>query len=346
MSGGVDSSVAAALLKKAGYDLTGVYMKNWSGDDYGLQSDCPWQDEQYDVERVCKILEIPFRSINLEKEYREKVVEYFFREYQAGRTPNPDVMCNKEIKFGIFLQKAMATGAEKIATGHYASVEFNSETNEFQLFKGIDTNKDQSYFLNELGQDELAQTLFPLGKYTKPEVRTLASEFKLPTAYKPDSQGICFIGKIRVADFLRARIEPHKGEIRDIATDKIVGNHDGIEFFTIGQREGLGIGGSALPYFVCKKDRIKNILYVAPGTDHPALFARKVKFIDLHQINQEDISKLNLTAAIRYRQKPAAGKIDLAKQTFTFNEPQRAISAGQSIVFYDGERCLGGGIIE
>jgi len=345
LSGGVDSSVSAALLKQQGYDVTGVFMKNWSGDNFGLQSDCPWESDQNDAEAVCKILNIPFRSINFEKEYRDKVVEYFFAEYKAGRTPNPDVMCNKEIKFGIFLQKAIAADINFVATGHYAQVQFNDINKEYELLKGLDTNKDQSYFLHQLTQKQLSKTLFPIGHLQKSKVRELAKNFNLPTATKPDSQGICFIGEIKVQDFLRARIDTHDGDIIDIDTNKKVGNHDGIEFYTIGQREGLKIGGTKEPYFVAKKDKEKNILFVAMGTTNPYLYDTKVTFTDLHLINNINLKNISLEASIRYRQKPASGSINLTNSTFTFDQPQRAIAPGQSLVLYSREKCLGGAVI-
>jgi tRNA-specific 2-thiouridylase len=346
MSGGVDSSVAAALLKKEGYDITGVFMKNWSGDDFGIQADCPWEKDQKDVENVCKQLDIPFRSFNFEKEYRERVVEYFFAEIRAGRTPNPDVMCNKEIKFGIFLEKSIGMGADMIATGHYARVEFDEQKKQFKLLKGIDNNKDQSYFLNQLTQDQLSKTLFPIGKYEKPEVRELADKYSLSVASKPDSQGICFIGEINVGQFLRANVKIHKGDIVDKDSGEVLGEHDGIEFYTIGQREGLNIGGAEEPYFVIGKDKSANILFVAMGKLNPLLFSNHVKFSEIHLIGKDTLNNMDaIEASIRYRQKPASGKIDLVNNIFIFDEPQRAIAEGQSIVFYKGEECLGSGVI-
>jgi tRNA-specific 2-thiouridylase len=346
MSGGVDSSVAAALLKDEGYDITGVFMKNWSGDDFGIQADCPWEKDQKDVENVCTQLGITFRSFNFEKEYRERVVEYFFNEIRAGRTPNPDVMCNKEIKFGIFLEKSLGMGADMIATGHYACVEFDEKLKQFKLLKGIDSNKDQSYFLNQLTQEQLSKTLFPIGKYEKSEVRKLAGKYQLSVASKPDSQGICFIGEINVAQFLRANVQVHKGEIIDKDSGNVVGEHDGIEFYTIGQREGLNIGGAKEPYFVIGKDKQANILYVAMGKTNPLLYSKEVKFTELHEICTDTLKDgENIEASIRYRQKPASGKIDLINSKFVFDEAQRAVAEGQSIVFYKGNECLGSGVI-
>lgn len=349
MSGGVDSSVSAALLKEEGYDVTGVYMKNWSGDNFGIQGDCPWMEDQKDVESVCKKLEIPFRSFNFEKEYREKVVEYFFKEYRAGRTPNPDVMCNKEIKFHLFLQRAIEEGADMIATGHY--VRRNEEDGVFKLLKGVDQNKDQSYFLYNITQEQLSKTLFPIGHLEKSEVRKLAKKFDLPVANKPDSQGICFIGEIDVQEFLRARIKPHKGDIIDIDSGKKVGEHDGVEFFTLGQREGIGVGGTKEPYFVVDKDGAKNILYVGMGTDHSRLYKDTVEVENLHLINSEltieDLQKIKLTASVRYRHKSESCEMFLVgdQSSFKFDVPQRAITPGQSLVIYNKDECLGGGVI-
>jgi len=349
MSGGVDSSVATAILKDQGYDCTGVYMKNWSGDDYGLQVDCPWEKDQEDVEKVCKVLDIPFRSFNFEKEYRARVIEYFFTEYKAGRTPNPDVMCNKEIKFHLFLERALAEGADLIATGHY--VRKKSSNGAHQLLKGKDPNKDQSYFLYNLTQEQLAKTLFPIGELLKPKVRELAKKYKLPNADKPDSQGICFIGEIDVQEFLRSRIKPHKGDIIDLDSKEKVGEHDGIEFFTIGQREGLGIGGTKEPYFVVNKDGRKNILYVGMGIDHPKLFRKEAVLENMHLIDAsmsvQNLTGKDLQASVRYRHKPQACKIESKNNRIkvTFQKPQRAITPGQSLVLYNEEICLGGGII-
>jgi len=388
LSGGVDSAVSAALLKEQGYEVVGVYMKNWSGDDFGIQADCPWEIDQADAEAVCMHLKIEFRSFNFEKQYREAVVSYFFDEYSKGRTPNPDVMCNKEIKFKLFLEKALEEGADFIATGHYArKIEDFSGNNKMQipnskkaqssklrnqnskLLTGIDDNKNQVYFLYNITQEQLSKTLFPVGHLTKPEVRELAKKLGLPNAEKPDSQGICFIGKINVLQFLMKNIPEKKGEIRDIDTNLVVGEHNGIYFYTIGQREGLKIGGQSIPYYVCSKDSQKNILYVCHGDNHPALFKKEVELENLHLISfeitgQADKLKLtqmsNLSAMIRYRQKPQRGQLRINNEqltignlndankltTFIFDEPQRAVASGQSLVIFNGEECLGGGIIK
>lgn len=345
MSGGVDSSVAAALLQEQGYDITGVFMKNWSGDNFGLQADCPWEKDQKDVEAVCQVLGIPFMSFNFEKEYRDRVVSYFFNEFKAGRTPNPDVMCNKEIKFGIFLEKSLQMGADLIATGHYAQVR-KANNGEYELLKGVDSNKDQSYFLCELNQGQLSKTLFPIGHLPKPEVRKLAEKFKLPVFNKPDSQGICFVGEINVAKYLRANIEVHQGDIVDVDTLKIVGKHDGVEFYTIGQREGLNLGGAQEPYFVIGKEKEQNQVLVAMGKNNPRLFCKTVKFSDFKWLNNPEMVDLSkLSAMIRYRQTPASGKLDLANNCFEFDEPQRAIAEGQLLALYEADVLRAAAII-
>lgn len=344
LSGGVDSAVSAALLKKQGYHVTGVFMKNWSGDNYGIQINCPWEEDQNMAEAVCKHLDIPFRSFNFEKQYREKVLDYFFSEYRKGRTPNPDVMCNREIKFDLFLRRVKEKGADMIATGHYAQIERSGEL--LQLLKGKDPNKDQTYFLYTLNQEQLSNTLFPIGHLMKGEVRKLAHEFKLPNASRPDSQGICFIGEIDVQDFLRKHISTKPGNIVDIDSRQVVGSHDGVYFYTIGQREGLGIGGQSVPYFVVGKDVGRNELYVAHGQDHVALNKKEVKLESLHWIARKIPGDMNFTASSRYRQAPQFGKLYAKNLLFTFDKPQRAITPGQSLVLYCGDECVGGGVIE
>lgn len=343
LSGGVDSAVAAALLVEQGYQVEGVFMKNWSGDEFGIDSDCPWEQDQKDAEGIAKMLEIPFRSVNFEKEYRDKVVKYFFDEYQKGRTPNPDVMCNKEIKFKLFLEKAYELGGNFIATGHYARI--TQENGKFQLLKGIDNNKDQSYFLHRLNQKQLSRSLFPVGEMSKAQVREFAGKLKLSVAEKKDSQGICFIGKIDVQKFLRSNIEKRKGDITDIDTHKKVGTHEGVMFYTIGQREGIGIGGIAKPYYVVGKDIKSNILYVGQGKDNPALYKSEINFEDVHFISEEEPLNTYLSASVRYRHRPEIGRLKSKGNIFVFDQPQRAPTPGQSIVFYDGDVCLGGGVI-
>ncbi len=351
LSGGVDSAVSAALLKEQGYKVVGVFMKNWSGDDYGLQADCPWEVDQHDAESVCVKLGIEFRSFNFEKEYRAKVVEYFFNEYSKGRTPNPDVMCNKEIKFKLFLEKAQELGADLIATGHYA-IRADDELGNPHMYKGVDNNKDQTYFLYNLTKEQLAKTLFPVGNLQKPEVRKLAEKFELPNAKKPDSQGICFIGEINVLQFLMKRIPEKEGDVIDIDTNNKVGTHKGVFFHTIGQRGGLGIGGQEVPYYVVAKDIDKNIIYVGHGHNHPAMLKSEIEIESLHLVNPEIetilLTDTNLSASIRYRHKPETGKLIFKdeKYFFEFDKPQRAPSSGQSLVIYRDNECLGGGIIK
>jgi tRNA-specific 2-thiouridylase len=344
LSGGVDSAVAAKLLMDQGYEVTGVFMKNWSGDNYGIQDNCPWEEDQADAMAVCEHLGIEFRSVNFEKEYRERVVEYFFNEYKKGRTPNPDVMCNKEIKFKLFLDKAMEMGYDYIATGHYAI------RKDDKLFRSIDKNKDQTYFIYNLTPEQLSKSLFPIGEYTKPQIRELAKEFNLPNAAKPDSQGICFIGEINVMKFLMSQIPEQTGEIRDIDTNEVVGDHKGIYFYTIGQRDGLGIGGLSVPYFVVDKDVEKNILYVASGTDHKSLYKTEVELENIHYINPEEFKDAevieNIEASVRYRQKPIKGKLLIKELKFIFEEPVRAVASGQSLVIFKEDWVIGGGVIK
>lgn len=372
LSGGVDSAVSAALLIEQGYTVTGVYMKNWSGDDFGIQADCPWEDDQRDAEAICKHLGIPFRSFNFEKQYRDKVVEYFFDEYKKGRTPNPDVMCNKEIKFKLFLDKALKEGADLIATGHYARnvvLQTNQEVGKkHALFTGKDDIKNQVYFLYNITQEQLRKTLFPVGHLPKVEVRKLAETFDLPNKNKPDSQGICFIGEIDTLKFLMSGIPEKPGEIIDIDTNEVVGEHNGVYYFTIGQRKGLRIGGAGNPYYVCKKDVENNIVYVCHSSRHPTLFKKEVRLENLHWINSLNSSELitqktedeilykGLEAVIRYQQKPQKGQLTIRNLhnqdgkteneiVFSFEDEQRAVTSGQSLVMFKGEECLGGGVI-
>ncbi|MEI6887437.1 MAG: tRNA 2-thiouridine(34) synthase MnmA [bacterium] len=348
MSGGVDSSVSALLLKQQGYNVVGVYMKNWSGDTYGIQTDCPWVKDMEDCENVCKQIGIPFRSFNFEKEYRGKVVDYFFNEYKKGRTPNPDVMCNKEIKFELFLKKSLEEGADYIATGHYAQIDKDNITGEYKLLKGKDNNKDQSYFLCTLNQYQLSKTLFPIGHLVKPEVRKIAKDNNLIVAEKKDSQGICFIGKIDINEFLKTQIQTKEGNVVNEDSNKVIGKHQGVYFYTIGQREGINIGGTKKPLFVSKKDFNNNILYVVEGTDNPKLFQSS---FELESITFTDGKTHNLpiktAVAIRYRQKPLECEIrnDGNRIKVIMNNPIRAISSGQIAVFYDNEELIAWGII-
>jgi len=346
MSGGVDSSVAAALLVQRGYSVEGGFMKNFSAESYQgiIESDCPWEEDQKDAESVCKKLQIPFKSYNFEKEYREKIISYFFREYSAGRTPNPDVLCNKVIKFGIFLDKAKGMGFDYIATGHYARIQKKNSC--FQLLKGVDEKKDQSYFLYALTQDQLSQSLFPIGEYQKSEVRKMAQMLGLPNAEKKDSQGLCFIGHVNLKKFLQLRIAPKQGNIRD-ENGAIIGTHNGVASYTIGQRKGIEVGGGPALY-VAKKDMKKNELMVVRGRDNPHLYEKKLIVKQLHWICKEKKAPLSCTAKIRYQQdnqKCTITTINSSRVAVLFDAPQFAPSSGQSVVFYDGDTVLGGGII-
>ncbi len=345
MSGGVDSSVTAALLKQQGFDVIGVFMKNWSEDfgDFG----CTWVEDSEDARKVAQVLDIPFYVWNFEKEYYDKVVEYFFREYQAGRTPNPDVMCNSEIKFKVFLHKALSLGADYVATGHYARITYQKSSNTYHLLKGIDPAKDQSYFLYTLKQDQLAKILFPIGRYKKQEIRKMAKRFKLPNAEKKDSQGICFIGKINVTEFLKAHIKAKAG---DIVTTKgqILGRHDGLPFYTIGQREGIKLGGTG-PYYVVDKRFRSNRLVVTNDKDDKQLWRREFTVSDLSWTGQVPKFPIKADVVIRYHHEPYRAKLTRSRNHVTcikFDKPQRAITPGQAAVFYRGDELLGGGLID
>lgn len=340
----MDSAVAAALLKEEGFEVTGVFMKNWSGDSFGIQAECPWEEDQKAAEAVADYLGIEFRSYNFEKEYREQVLDYFFSEFKKGRTPNPDVMCNTKIKFDVFLKRALADGADMIATGHY--VQKKEGKSGYELHMGVDPVKNQAYFLYTLNQDQLSKSLFPIGHLQKAEVRKLAEKYNLPNADRKDSQGICFIGEIDVQDFLRAHISTKVGDIIDVDNNEIVGKHDGVYFYTIGQRKGLDIGGLPKPYYVVDKDSDKNILYVALGNYHDALFRTDVQLENLHLVNDEELKEgQEVQAVIRYQQKPQPALIYPSELKVVFAERQRAVTSGQSLVMYDGTRCLGGGIV-
>lgn len=354
LSGGVDSAVSAALLKKAGHEVIGVFMKNWS-DDFGLDGDCPWELDQKDAEAVAKHLGIEFLSYNFEKQYRKNVISYFFKEYKNGRTPNPDILCNSEIKFNVFLKKCLKElNVEKIATGHYARV--IAENGSFHLLKGIDENKDQSYFLCGLTQEELAKVEFPIGHLKKSEVRRIAEELGLPVAKKRDSQGICFVGKINVKEFLKSELGMKDGEIIDIDSGKVMGTHNGLWFYTIGQREGLGLAGG--PWYVVKKNLEKNVVYIAKGEKNPALFTNKVKLTDLNFLNlsleRNICSSFEAEVSLRYRQKPAKALVtycptsdgEKSKVELTFFEPQRAVAPGQFGCVYLGNEVVMSGIID
>jgi tRNA-specific 2-thiouridylase len=341
MSGGVDSSVTAALLKQQGYSVIGVFMKNWSEDfgDYG----CTWAQDSEDARKVAKVLDIPFYVWNFEKEYYDHVVAYFLREYKAGRTPNPDVMCNSEIKFKVFLEKALSLGADLVATGHYARVE--NMDGLYRLLKGIDTAKDQSYFLYALGQDQLSKILFPIGGYQKAEVRKMAKKFGLPNFDKKDSQGICFIGKINVTEFLKQNIKAKAGKIVTTKGD-LLGRHSGLPYYTIGQR-GMNLGGNG-PYYVVAKQPKTNTLVVTNDKQDPQLWRREFTVTDVTWTAHEPKFQLKMDVSIRYHHPEYSAEIkkDPTGLKIKFDQPQRAITSGQAAVIYDGEELLGGGIID
>ena len=338
MSGGVDSSVTAALLKEQGYDVTGVYMKNWSQDLPGMV--CPWQEDYQDAKRVAVQLGIEFKLYDFETEYRHKVVDYMVAEYQAGRTPNPDIMCNQEVKFKLFLETALGDGADLIATGHYARIK------DGQLLKGLDANKDQSYFLYRVTEAALRRSLMPIGELEKPEVRQLAKKLGLATADKPDSQGICFVGKVGIKDFLLHELgpQPH-GPIID-AAGREIGQHDGALFYTIGQRHGLDVGGG-LPYYVARKDMTSNTVYVTTDLNDETLWTKEVPLQELHWINQPPIVDQMYQVRLRYRGPlvPCTLKRTSGRTYLLLADEQRGLAAGQSAVVYDGDHVLGGGIL-
>ena len=364
MSGGVDSSLTAALLVEQGYDVTGVYMKNWTQDMPGLK--CPWAEDLADAKRVAVHLGIDFEVFDFQNEYKQKVVDYMIDEYRAGRTPNPDIMCNQEVKFRLFLDMALEHGADMIATGHYAKVEYgrwsmedsesqlnvandtlnsNSHIPIAKLLQAADTNKDQTYFLYRVTGEALAKTMFPLGEYTKPEVRKMARERGLTTASKPDSQGICFVGQIGIRDFLSEYVEQEPGAIIDKQSGERVGTHDGAIFYTLGQRHGLDVGGG-LPYYVVGKDMDKNEVYVSRNLSDESLWRKEVKLDSIHWINPDfSFPNPETPLQIRIRHRAPLVTANLSGDTLRLGELQRAVTAGQSIVMYRHGVCLGGGIV-
>ncbi|MBX4197574.1 tRNA 2-thiouridine(34) synthase MnmA [Candidatus Saccharibacteria bacterium] len=338
LSGGVDSSVSAALLKQQGYNVVGAYMKNWTKDLPGMP--CPWKDDFQDAKRVAVQLGIDFKVYDFQKEYREKVVNYMLDGFKAGFTPNPDIMCNQEIKFKLFLDTATADGADLIATGHYAKAK------DGRLFMAKDTNKDQTYFLHRVDKSALQKTVFPLGDYTKPEVRQLAKQFKLVTADKKESMGICFVGKIGIKDFLKQYVAEKPGKILDPAGQQI-GIHDGALFYTIGQRHGLDVGGG-LPYYVIGKDMDRNEVYVTTDLQDERLWSNEIKFTSAHWITGEPAGK-KLMVRTRHRAKlipvKLLNKLSNSPWTAQLRDEVRALTPGQSAVFYSDDECLGGGIV-
>jgi tRNA-specific 2-thiouridylase len=354
LSGGVDSAVTAYLLKKQGYEVVGIFMKNWEDDDDSEY--CSSNIDFIDAASVADVLGIEIEHVNFAADYKDRVFAEFLREYQAGRTPNPDVLCNAEIKFKAFLDHAMRLGAEKIATGHYARV--REQGSAFQLLKGLDPSKDQSYFLHRLNQAQLSKTLFPVGELHKTEVRRIALEIGLPNAKKKDSTGICFIGERPFREFLERYLSKEPGPIKD-ERGRTIGQHQGLSFYTLGQRQGLGIGGikakgaqrgggEHAPWFVARKDLEKNILWVVQGHDHPWLLSQALQAADASWVAGTPPAPGACAAKTRYRQQDAQAALahgEVGEFSLAFAAPQWAVTPGQSAVVYDGEVCLGGGVI-
>ena len=388
LSGGVDSSVAAYLLKQQGHEVIGLFMRNWNDASVTLEDECPWVEDSNDALLVAQKLGIPFQVIDMSELYKERIVDYMFAEYEKGRTPNPDILCNREVKFDVFLQTALSLGADKVATGHYARVSsFVDERGKeiYQLLAGKDNNKDQSYFLCQLNQNQLSKALFPIGELTKPEVREIAREIGLVTADKKDSQGLCFIGKVSLPTFLQQQLTPKEGEIVEIFSDykefhkekpifetkldelkylskkikyqkedgKVIGKHQGAQFFTIGQSKGLGIGGHKESCFIIDRDMENNILFVGEGKNFPGLYrkALKINNDEVHWV-REDLrlkngESMKIKARIRYRQPLEDAVLYQYKEGFfiEFENPQSAIAEGQFAAWYQGEELLGSGVI-
>lgn len=344
MSGGVDSSLAAALLVEQGYEVTGIYMKNWSQDLPGMK--CPWAEDLADAKRVAVQLGIDFKVYDFEREYKQKVVDYMVDEYKAGRTPNPDIMCNQEVKFKLFLDTALADGADMIATGHYARVEKDDTRDETQeaaqLLRAKDADKDQTYFLYRVTAQALSQTIFPLGDYLKSEVRDMAASRGLWTATKKESMGVCFVGSVGMREFLGQYVTAVPGDIIDKSTDKKIGRHDGAIFYTLGQRHGLDLGGG-LPYYVVGKDMARNEVYVSRNLADENLVRQRARLQDMHWITGQPPRTENLLVRLRHRG-PLIAAMTVG-DTLELATPERAVTPGQSAVFYDGEVCLGGAII-
>lgn len=377
LSGGVDSSVAAHLLQKQGYEVIAIFMRNWNDESVVINNECPWIDDSNDALLVAEKLNIPFQVIDLSEIYKERIVDYMFREYEAGRTPNPDVLCNREIKFDVFLETALQLGADYVATGHYCRKEESTENGKttFHLKAGKDDNKDQSYFLCQLSQDQLSKALFPIGELQKSEVREIAKELDLITADKKDSQGLCFIGKVRLPDFLQQQLKAKKGDVinidprfidqqkknldpyapfvLDASMGDCIGQHNGAHFYTVGQRKGLGIGGFKEALFVIGTDTKKNEIYTGQGEEHPGLYRAglKVPAKDVHWINPNwslaDGEKLLSVARIRYRQPLQRVQIENkgGDLYFLFDEPQRGITPGQFVAWYQDDELVGSGVI-
>jgi tRNA-uridine 2-sulfurtransferase len=343
MSGGVDSSVAAHLLKQQGYDVVGLFMKNW--DETDSNGDCTATEDYRDVQKVCAALDIPCYSIEFVEEYRDHVFSEFLKQYSTGLTPNPDVLCNREIKFDLFLKKAEEFGCDYLATGHYCQVDPQST---LPLRRAVDANKDQTYFLTAVPGSVFKKVLFPIGHLSKPEVRKLAAELGLATQAKKDSTGICFIGERKFKSFLNQYVQTKPGNIVDL-DGALVGKHEGIAFHTIGQRKGLGLGGEGEPWFVVAKDRDRNELVVTRGTEHPALYSTWLEADELNWMSGQAFEG-ECTAKTRYRQEDQPCTVipneDGTRARVEFKDPQRAVTPGQYVVFYQGDVCLGGGVIK
>ena len=342
MSGGVDSSVTAALLKEQGHDVTGVFMKNWTRDIGGVI--CPWRKDLNDAKRVAVQLDIPFEVFDFEKDYKQKVVDYMLAELKKGRTPNPDVMCNQEVKFKLFLDTAQQRGADKIATGHYARI--SRAKGRFSLQRGRDSDKDQSYFLYRVSQEALSNSLMPLGEMKKAEVRRLAKKYGLATADKPDSMGICFVGEVGIESFIEEFMELRPGNIINRDDGQVLGRHKGAVLYTIGQRHGLGLGGG-LPYYVVDTDVKANTVTVTTDLDDTKLWRKNFAMSDIHWINNQPDWGKDYSIQIRYRSQPVKGRLTKAGKLLKVDLQQsaKAVTPGQSAVVYDHDTCLGGGII-
>ena len=388
LSGGVDSSVAAYLLQKQGHEVVALFMRNWNDASVTLEDECPWIEDSNDALMVAQKLGIPYQVIDMSELYKEKIVDYMFDEYKKGRTPNPDVLCNREVKFDVFMKTALSLGADKVATGHYAQVNSTFDENRkehFHLLAGADNNKDQSYFLCQLNQDQLSKSLFPIGELTKPEVREIAREMGLVTADKKDSQGLCFIGKVSLPTFLQQQLEPKEGEIVEIFKDfagfhqetpqfsskleelqflsqkiyyeksdgKVIGKHQGAHYFTVGQSKGLGIGGHKESCFLISRDIEKNIVFVGEGRNFPGLFrsALKIENSEVHWVREDrrlqNGESMKVQARIRYRQTLEEATLYQFEEGLfiEFVNPQSAIAEGQFAAWYEGEELLGSGVI-
>ena len=381
LSGGVDSSVAAYLLKEQGYEVIGLFMKNWHDESVTISDECPWIDDSNDALQVAEMLGIPFQVIDFSKEYKERIVDYMFREYEQGRTPNPDVLCNREVKFDIFLDKALELGADFVATGHYCQkeeIELDGKS-VYRLIAGADCNKDQSYFLCQLNQEQLGKAIFPIGNLQKPEVREIAKKIGLNTAEKKDSQGLCFIGKVKLPVFLQQQLKPKEGKILEVENEytgftypdnelktlvkpfylepqlgKVVGTHQGAHYFTVGQRKGLQVGGTPEPLFVIGIDTDKNVVYTGQGTVHKGLYRKGlfVKNEEIHWVRPDLAMAIGDTKAfkgrIRYRQE--LQELILYKKEeglfIVFTEMQRGITPGQFVAWYDNNELVGSGVID